>query len=283
MEGGWTATNGSHHFIDNRWAASATGQAIDVVDPSDGKAFARIARGTAADIDAAVTAARRAVGDALDGPWGRMTATERGRLLMKLAQAVAAHHEELAQLESRDTGKPLKQARADATALARYFEYYAGAADKLHGETIPYQAGIHGAHDPRAARRDRAHRAVELPDADLRPHASAPSLAAGNACVVKPAEDACLSLLRVAELAAEVGFPEGALNIVTGYGAEAGAALSAHPGIDHISFTGSPVTGTAVAQAAAKHHCPVTLELGGKSPQIVFDDADLDDVRRRWW
>ena len=113
-----------------------------MVDPSDGKAFARIARGTAADIDAAVTAARRAVGDALDGPWGRMTATERGRLLMKLAQAVTTHHEELAQLESRTTGKPLKQGRADATAIARYFEYYAGAADKLHGETIPYQAGM---------------------------------------------------------------------------------------------------------------------------------------------
>jgi aldehyde dehydrogenase (NAD+) len=104
------------------------------------------------------------------------------------------------------------------------------------------------------------------------------ALAAGNACVVKPAEDACLSLARVAELAAEVGFPDGALNIVTGYGNEAGAALAAHGGIDHISFTGSPVTGTAVAQAAAKHHCPVTLELGGKSPQIVFADANLDDV-----
>jgi aldehyde dehydrogenase (NAD+) len=104
------------------------------------------------------------------------------------------------------------------------------------------------------------------------------ALAAGNACVVKPAEDACLSLLRVAELAADVGFPDGALNLVTGLGSEAGAALAAHPGIDHISFTGSPVTGTAVAQAAARHHCPVTLELGGKSPQLVFADADLDAV-----
>jgi aldehyde dehydrogenase (NAD+) len=104
------------------------------------------------------------------------------------------------------------------------------------------------------------------------------ALAAGNACVVKPAEDACLSLLRIAELAAKVGFPDGALNIVTGLGAEAGAALASHGGVDHISFTGSPVTGTAVAQAAARHHCPVTLELGGKSPQIVFADANLDDV-----
>jgi len=277
MEGGWTATNGSHHFIDNRWVASATGQTIDVVDPSDGKAFARIARGTAADIDAAVTAARRAVGDALDGPWGRMTATERGRLLMKLAQAVAAHHEELAQLESRTTGKPLKQGRADATAIARYFEYYAGAADKLHGETIPYQAGmtVLTIREPHGV---TGHIVPWNYPMQIFGRSVGAALAAGNACVVKPAEDACLSLLRVAELAAEVGFPEGALNIVTGYGAEAGAALSAHPGIDHISFTGSPVTGTAVAQAAAKHHCPVTLELGGKSPQIVFDDASLEDV-----
>src|SRR5512137_1360959 len=113
MDGGWTATRGSHHFIDNRWAASATGQTIDVVDPSDGQPFAKIARGTAADIDAAVSAARRAVGEALDGPWGRVSATDRGRLLMKLAQAVGAHHEELAKLESRTTGKPLKQGRAD--------------------------------------------------------------------------------------------------------------------------------------------------------------------------
>ena len=142
MDGGWTATNGSHHFIDNQWVASATGLTIDVVDPSDGKSFARLARGTAADIDMAVAAARRAVGEALDGPWGRTTATARGRLLMKLAQAVATHHEELAQLESRTTGKPLKQGRADAAAIARYFEYYGGAADKLHGETIPYQTGI---------------------------------------------------------------------------------------------------------------------------------------------
>ena len=277
MDGGWTATNGSHHFIDNRWVASATGQAIDVIDPSDGKAFARIARGTAADIGAAVAAARRAVGDALDGPWGRTTATERGRLLMKLAQAVANHHEELARLESRTTGKPLKQGRADATAIARYFEYYAGAADKLHGETIPYQSGL----TVLTIREPHGVTGHIIPwnyPMQIFGRSVGAALAAGNACVVKPAEDACLSLLRVAELATEAGFPEGALNIVTGYGAEAGAALAVHPGIDHISFTGSPVTGAAVAQAAARHHCPVTLELGGKSPQIVFADADLDAV-----
>jgi aldehyde dehydrogenase (NAD+) len=277
MDGSWTATAGSHHFIDNRWTVSAGGQAIDVVDPSDGKPFAKIARGSAADIDAAVRAARHAVGAALDGPWGRTSAAERGRLLAKLAQAVTSHHDELARLESRTTGKPLKQGRADATALARYCEYYGGAADKLHGETIPYQPGI----TVLTIREPHGVTGHIIPwnyPMQIFGRSVGASLAAGNACVVKPAEDACLSLLRVAELAADVGLPQGALNIVTGYGAEAGAALAAHAGIDHVSFTGSPVTGTAVAQAAAKHHCPVTLELGGKSPQIVFDDANLDDV-----
>ncbi len=276
MDGNTTAA-GSHHFIGNRWVASATGQTIDVIDPSDGKAFAKIARGNAADIDAAVLAARSALGEFFDGDWGRMTATERGRLLMKLSHAIADHHDELARLESRTTGKPLKQGRADATALARYFEYYAGAADKLHGDTIPYQAGmtVLTLREPHGV---TGHIVPWNYPMQIFGRSVGAALAAGNACVVKPAEDACLSVMRVAELAADVGFPAGALNIVTGYGPEAGAALAQHRGIDHISFTGSPVTGTAVAQAAAQHHCPVTLELGGKSPQIVFADARLDDV-----
>jgi aldehyde dehydrogenase (NAD+) len=277
MDGNWAATAGAHHFIGNRWAASNSGQSIDVIDPSDGAAFARIARGNAADIDTAVAAARRALGDCFDGDWGRLNATERGRLLMKLSVVVLDHADELARLESRTTGKPLKQGRADALALARYFEYYAGAADKLHGETIPYQAGttVLTIREPHGV---TGHIIPWNYPMQIFGRSVGAALAAGNACVVKPAEDACLSLLRVAELATEAGFPEGALNIVTGYGAEAGAALAVHPGIDHISFTGSPVTGAAVAQAAARHHCPVTLELGGKSPQIVFADADLDAV-----
>lgn len=277
MDDNWAAPAGAHHFIGNRWVASNDGQTIDVVDPSDGKPFARIARGDGTDIDHAVRAARTALGECLDGDWGRMTATERGRLLMKLSSAVLDRHEQLAQLESRTTGKPLRQGRADATALARYFEYYAGAADKLHGETIPYQAGmtVLTLREPHGV---TGHIIPWNYPMQIFGRSVGAALAAGNACVVKPAEDACLSLLRVAELAAEVGFPDGALNIVTGLGHEAGAALAAHGGIDHISFTGSPVTGTAVAQAAAKHHCPVTLELGGKSPQIVFADANLDDV-----
>jgi aldehyde dehydrogenase (NAD+) len=277
MDGNWAAAAGAHHFIGNRWAASNSSQTIDVIDPSDGAAFARIARGNAADIDVAVAAARRALGDCLDGDWGRLTATERGRLLMKLSVAVLDRADELARLESRTTGKPLRQGRADALALARYFEYYAGAADKLHGETIPYQSGmtVLTIREPHGV---TGHIIPWNYPMQIFGRSVGAALAAGNACVVKPAEDACLSLLRVAELATDAGFPEGALNIVTGYGAEAGAALAAHPGIDHISFTGSPATGTAVAQAAARHHCPVTLELGGKSPQIVFADADLDAV-----
>jgi aldehyde dehydrogenase (NAD+) len=277
MDDHWATPAGTHHFIGNRWVASNEGLTIDVVDPSDGKPFARIARGNGTDIDRAVRAARTALGESFDGDWGRMTATERGRLLMKLSAAVLDRHEQLAHLESRTTGKPLKQGRADATALARYFEYYAGVADKLHGETIPYQAGmtVLTLREPHGV---TGHIIPWNYPMQIFGRSVGAALAAGNACVVKPAEDACLSLLRVAELAAEVGFPDGALNIVTGLGHEAGAALAAHGNIDHISFTGSPVTGTAVAQAAAKHHCPVTLELGGKSPQIVFADANLDDV-----
>ena len=277
MDGGWAATEGRHHWIGNRWVAATGGQTIAVVDPSDGQPFAQIARGNAADIDAAVRVARAAYGEFGDGDWGRLSATDRGRLLAKLAQRVAEVAEELGRLESRCTGKPLKQGRADANALARYFEYYAGAADKLHGETLPYQPGmtVLTIREPHGV---TGHIVPWNYPMQIFGRSVGAALAAGNTCVVKPAEDACLSLLRVAELAAEVGFPDGALNIVTGYGHEAGAALTAHPGIDHISFTGSPFVGALVAQSAAAHHCPVTLELGGKSPQIVFADANLDDA-----
>src|SRR5690606_18882700 len=175
----------------------------------------------------------------------------------------------------RDTGKPISQARADAVALARYFEFYAGATDKLHGQTIPYQHGytVLTVREPHGV---TGHIVPWNYPMQIFGRTVGGALAAGNACVVKPAEDACLSLLRAAELAAEAGFPPGVLNIVTGLGAEAGQALSEHPGIDHISFTGSTGTGRRVAAAAAARHCPVTLELGGKSPQLVFADADLD-------
>lgn len=265
------------HYIANHWHASSTSETIPVVDPSTGETYASLARGTAAEIDLAVSAARAALGENFDGPWGSLSAMERSRLLAKLGVAVLEHHEELAQIEARDTGKALKVARADATALARYFEYYAGAADKLHGETLPYQAGytVLTVREPHGV---TGHIIPWNYPMQIFGRSVGASLAAGNACVVKPAEDASLSLLRLAEIAASVGFPAGAINVVSGYGYEAGAALCAHPGIDHISFTGSTATGTAVSKAAAERHCPVTLELGGKSPQLVFADADLEEA-----
>ncbi|RDU96564.1 aldehyde dehydrogenase family protein [Trinickia dinghuensis] len=259
------------HFIGGSWAAPAGGESIDMIDPSDGQPFTRIARGNAADIATAVAAARAAY----DGAWGQMSAAERGRVMAGLSMLVAARGDELGRLEARDTGKPLREARADAAALARYFEFYAGACDKLHGATLPYQSGymVMTVREPHGV---TGHIVPWNYPMQIFGRSVGAALAAGNACVVKPSEDACLSLLRVAELAAEAGLPAGALNIVTGYGTEAGAALARHPGIDHVSFTGSPSVGTLVSQLAAEHHAPVTLELGGKSPQIVFADADLD-------
>jgi len=262
------------HFIANAWADHGRGETIPVIDPSNGRSLGEIARGSQQDVDAAAAAARTAIGDTFDGPWGSMSALERGRLMHRFAAAVTERAEELAALEAADTGKSMKTARADAVALARYFEYYAGACDKLHGETLPYEPGymVMTVREPHGV---TGHIIPWNYPMQIFGRTVGASLAAGNACVVKPAEDASLSLLRLAELAAEVGFPAGALNVVTGFGHEAGAWLTGHRGIDHISFTGSTVTGRLVAEAAAKRHCPVTLELGGKSPQIVFDDADL--------
>ncbi|TAG82598.1 MAG: aldehyde dehydrogenase family protein [Burkholderiales bacterium] len=262
------------HFINNQRVAGSNGETIPVLDPSTGHVFAHLARGNAEDIRRAVKAARTA---ADGGAWSKLAPVERGRLLMKLSNAIAAHHDELAALEMRDCGKPVKQAKADATACARYFEFYAGACDKLHGETIPYTPGfaVMSFYEPHGV---TGHIIPWNYPMQIFGRSVGGALAAGNACVVKPAEDACLSLLRIAEIAAEVGFPEGALNIVTGFGHEAGQALADAEGIDHISFTGSARVGTIIAQSAAKRHVPVTLELGGKSPQIVFADANLDEA-----
>ena len=259
------------NFIANAAVRSASGQTLPVIDPADGQTYDTIERSNAADVDAAVQAARQC----FDGPWGRLTAAERGRLLMKLSAKVAEHADELATIEQRDCGKPTKQAKADALALVRYFEFYAGAGDKLHGDTIPYLDG----YSVLTWREPHGVTGHVIPwnyPMQIFGRSVGGALAAGNVCVVKPSEDACLSLIRVAELAAEVGFPAGAINIVTGYGHEVGDALARHPGIDHISFTGSPKIGTLIQQVAAERHCPVTLELGGKGPQIVFDDADVD-------
>jgi len=217
----------------------------------------------------------RAARECFEGRWTKVSAAERGRLLMRLSNKVAEHVEELAALEQRDCGKPTKQAKADALALVRYFEFYAGACDKLTGDTLPYLDGysVFTWREPHGV---TGHIIPWNYPMQIFGRSVGGALAAGNVCVVKPSEDACLSLIRVAQLAAEVGFPPGAINIVTGYGHEVGDALARHPGIDHISFTGSPSVGTIIQQTAAVRHCPVTLELGGKSPQIVFADADLD-------
>jgi aldehyde dehydrogenase (NAD+) len=259
------------NFIANTSVPSSSGQTIAVVDPSDGQVYDEIQRSNASDIDQAVRAARRG----FDSAWSKLGAAERGRLLMRLSQKVTEHAQELSAIEQRDCGKPTKQANADASALARYFEFYAGACDKLHGETIPYLDGysVLTWREPHGV---TGHIVPWNYPMQIFGRCVGGALAAGNVCVVKPAEDACLSLLRVAQLAAEVGFPAGVINIVTGYGHEVGDALARHAGIDHISFTGSPTVGTLIQQAAAERHCPVTLELGGKSPQIVFADADLD-------
>lgn len=259
------------HYIGNASQPSSGGRTLPVIDPSDGQQFDELQRGTPDDIDSAVRAARQCY----EAVWSKLSAAERGRLLMRLSARIADHADELAALEQRDCGKPTKQARSDALALVRYFEFYAGACDKLHGETLPYLDGysVFTWREPHGV---TGHIIPWNYPMQIFGRSVGGALAAGNVCVVKPSEDACLSLLRVAQLAAEVGFPAGTINIVTGFGHEVGDALARHPGIDHISFTGSPKVGTLIQQVAAERHCPVTLELGGKSPQIVFDDADLD-------
>lgn len=266
-----STTYTGQNFIDGIGSEAANSQTIAVIDPSTGFAFANIPRGTAADIDRAVRSAR----SAFNTRWHRTSAVERGRLLQLISMAVLSNSDELAALESQDTGKPISQARTDVSALARYFEFYAGAADKLHGQTIPYLDGytVMTVREPHGV---TGHIIPWNYPMQIFGRSVAASLAAGNCCVVKPAEDACLSILRIAQIAYKAGLPAGVFNVVAGYGKEAGAALSSHPDINHLSFTGSTGTGTAVAQAAALNHCPVTLELGGKSPQLVFADADLD-------
>ena len=262
-----------YNHIANAAVPSSSGRTLPVIDPSYGEPFDELQRSNAQDIDTAVRAARQC----LDTVWSKLSGAERGRLLMRLSQKISEHSEELAAIEQRDCGKPTKQAKADAVALARYFEFYAGACDKLHGDTIPYLDGysVLTWREPHGV---TGHIIPWNYPMQIFGRSVGGALAAGNVCVVKPAEDACLSLLRVAQLATEVGFPAGAINIVTGYGHEVGDALARHPGIEHISFTGSPSVGTLIQQVAAERHCPVTLELGGKSPQIVFADADLDAV-----
>ncbi|MCP5038242.1 MAG: aldehyde dehydrogenase family protein [Rhodobacteraceae bacterium] len=258
-------------YIGGVWKSPAGGQQLPLQNPSNGQEIGSIARGTAPDIDEAVTAAQTA----LDGEWGRMSALERGRILTRIGQLVGTRLDDLAMIEAMDVGKPLTQAKNDAIALARYMEFYGGAADKIMGETIPYLDGytVYTLREPHGV---TGHIVPWNYPMQIIGRSVGAALAMGNACVLKPAEEACLTALAFVALAEEAGLPPGALNVVPGSGEEAGAALTAHPGVNHISFTGSVGVGKLVQKAAAENVVPVTLELGGKSPQIVFDDADLD-------
>ncbi|MEU4087537.1 aldehyde dehydrogenase family protein [Streptomyces aureus] len=247
----------------------ATDRWIDVLDPSDARTVARVARCGPAEVRAAVEAARHTH----ESVWRFTTPVERSRVCHRVAALLRERREELAALETLDTGKPLRQARADADVAARYFEFYAGAVEALGGETIQL-------------RPDRPAFTLREPygvcghvipwnyPLQIAARTLAPALAAGNCCVLKPAEDAPLTSLRLVEIAEEAGLPPGALNVVPGYGTEAGAALAAHPGLDRLAFTGSREVGEAVMAAAARSIVPVTLELGGKSPHLVFPDYD---------
>lgn len=259
-------------LIGNIWVDTEATLAVEA--PGRGEVVTHIARCTPEHVDDAIIAARRAFSGEL-GEWAQWSARQRSAWLFGFADAIEANHEHLSALECLDTGKPLTQARADIKACAHYFRFYGGGADKLHGETLPYEEG----YTVMTLREPYGVCAQIIPwnyPAQIFGRCVAAALATGNTIVLKPAEDACLSVLALAKLAVSSGLPAGVLNVVPGLGREAGAALAAHPDIDHLSFTGSPETGTQVTQAAAKHHVPVTLELGGKSPQIVFADADLD-------
>lgn len=256
-------------IIDGRLVESCKNETLPVVSPVDGSEFTTIPRGRAEDVDLAVAAARKA----LTGDWGSFDALGRSRLMLKLAQTILDHQEELAQIEARDTGKPISTARGDIAVLARYFEFYGGAADKVLGQVIPYlnDYSVQVIREPLGV---TAHIIPWNYPAQMFGRSVAPALAMGNACVVKPAEDACLSILRVAELALDIGFPAGALNIVTGLGEEAGASLAGHPGINFVTFTGSNEVGTLIQTATAQNAVKCVLELGGKSAHVVFEDAN---------
>ena len=258
-------------FIDGNWQDPESGETLPVMDPSDGSEFGRIACGSAVDIDCAVQAAQ----NAMDGEWGKSIPVERGRLLQKLSALILEHEDELTEMEARDVGKPLTQARVDVKACARYFEFYGGAADKVHGETIPYLEGytVLTLREPHGV---TGHIIPWNYPLQIIGRTIGGALTMGNACVLKPGEEASQTALMVGELARQAGFPPGVFNIVPGLGEEAGNALIHHSGVNHLSFTGSTEVGALVQQAAAKNAVPVTLELGGKSPQVVFADADLE-------
>jgi len=259
------------HFINGAWKSPVNGRAMDSIDPGSGKVFACFAAGDAADVDNAVLAASKA----LNGEWRRMMPAARGRILANAAAMLRAKAERFAVAETLDSGKRLIEARGDVAGAARAFEYYAGACDKMQGDNIPL-----GPDHLAYTMLEPVGVAAQIvpwnyPISTLA-RGVAPALAAGNCVVAKPAEQTPMTALMLAELLHAAGLPEGVFNVVTGTGKDAGAPLVAHPGIDHITFTGSVATGQSVMRAAAANVTRLVLELGGKSPLIVLDDADLD-------
>jgi aldehyde dehydrogenase (NAD+) len=259
-------------IIDGRRVDASDAATFDVHDPSNGRVLAQVAQATKADVSRAVGSARAALES---NAWAGIAPAERARMLFRIAQAIRDRAEELADLESRDNGKPLRQARADVQVAARYFEFFAGAADKIMGNTIPLGPG----YLDYTVREPVGVSAQIIPwnyPIQIGARGVAPALAAGCTVVLKPAEEAPMTALRLGEIALACGVPPGVLNVVPGMGPEAGAALASHPDINQLTFTGSVEVGILVAKMAADNIVPVVMELGGKSPNVVFADADLD-------
>jgi len=269
-------------YVGGQWTEAASGRTFETPNPATGETLARVAEGDAEDIDRAVRAARRAFEE---GPWGRMTPSERGRIIWRIGDLILEHVDEFAQLESLDNGKPLAVARAaDVPLAADLFHYMAGWATKLEGNTIdisvPYMPGA-GFHS--YTLREPVGVVGQIIPWNFPLLMAAwklgPALATGNTVVLKPAEQTPLSALLLAQLIAEAGVPEGVVNVVPGFGETAGAALAAHHDVDKVAFTGSTEVGKLILKAAAGNLKKLTLELGGKSPNIVFDDAASDAVK----
>jgi acyl-CoA reductase-like NAD-dependent aldehyde dehydrogenase len=259
-------------IIDGARVGASDGATFDVYDPSSGDILATVAKATKADVDRAVRAAHGALESKA---WGGAAPAERGRIMIRIAQALRDQAEDLATLESRDNGKPLRQARTDVQVAARYFEFFAGIADKIMGHTIPLGPGFldYTIREPIGVSAQIVPWNYPI---QIGARGVAPALAAGCAVVLKPSSEAPMTALRLGEIALACGLPPGVLNVVPGTGGEAGVALASHPDINQLTFTGSVDVGIAVAKMAAENVVPVVMELGGKSPNIVFADADLD-------
>ena len=261
-------------LIDGKFVTAASGKTFPSFDPATGDVLAQVAEGDREDVERAVRAARRAFES---GPWPGLTASERGRLLWKLADLVEAHGDELAELESLDNGKPRAvAAAADVPLSVDCLRYMAGWATKIEGKTIPISVPGHVAWTLREPIGVVAQIIPWNFPLLMAAWKLGPALATGCTVVLKPAEQTPLTALRLAELVCEAGYPPGVVNVVTGFGETAGAALAAHPGVDKVAFTGSTEVGRLIVQAAAGNLKKVSLELGGKSPNVVLADADLD-------